>query len=706
MIAIKTQNMSVLPVITVLFCLMSYGSISTAASEQITIPRIEQMPNYPQPYEMRDWKKVARDYDAFVFDFQKTGKHLPLIWWDERKHDFPYKTFALPPFIGHFGSSTNQYDTITCLGAINGASLVGIDKTDQGGHNWVLMCQNYFNKNNGQNLYLNNVPGRTGQSFWYELFPSILFYRIFDYYPDTKGMAEQFIVTADRWYDASVAMGGETQPWSVPDYDHTAFDFTTMQPYDNGMWKEAGSSAAIAWIEYAAYSRTGNMKYLTGAQWGMDYLQQRKTNPYYEVLFPHGPYVAARMNAEQGKKYDVEKLVNWVFDGSNPRRWGVSTGKWGSYDCSGLASSVVTDEGEYAFIMNTFNRASTLVPMVRYDTRFARAIGKWMLNAANSARLFYANGLPKDQQTDYDWAQKYDPDFCIAYEGLRRSNDSLRRVREDYQTLAGCIKSGSIKDTYFTNEIFQIFEETVTEEDERLEHIWRTDLPEADLYTLNMVAKCGGKEGFRISYSSDPNGPFFPLFEINANHKSHHSAEFKTGTGVLYLKAEDLKRQDELHELDTLSIDDIWIIGSKTNGPLATGDAKDSGWAATNYGLYGSSFVGIFGGIIRTTNVEGILQLDCLVTDHFHAAACPTYLYYNPHTKIQSVTLVIGSERKHVYDAVGHSFLQKNVSGKVTLTIAPDSAVLAVITPATDRIEYKEQQTLVDGIVIDYQKGK
>jgi len=37
-------------------------------AQQININRIEQMPNIPYPYEMRDWKKVTSGYDSLVFD--------------------------------------------------------------------------------------------------------------------------------------------------------------------------------------------------------------------------------------------------------------------------------------------------------------------------------------------------------------------------------------------------------------------------------------------------------------------------------------------------------------------------------------------------------------------------------------------------------------------------------------------------------------
>ena len=60
-----------------------------------------------------------------------------------------------------------------------------------------------------------------------------------------------------------------------------------------------------------------------------------------------------------------------------------------------------------------------MVPIVRYDQRYAHAIGKWMLNLINASRLFYANALPADLQDNKEWCDIYDPNSCLAYEGLR-----------------------------------------------------------------------------------------------------------------------------------------------------------------------------------------------------------------------------------------------------------------------------------------------
>jgi hypothetical protein len=148
------------------------------------------------------------------------------------------------------------------------------------------------------------------------------------------------------------------------------------------------------------------------------FLQASPRNPYYEVLLPYGALTAARLNAEQGREYDTDRLLNWCFGVSDCRGgWGVTVGNWGGFDCDGLLGSI-DDRGGYAFAMNTFAQAGALTPLPRYDTRYARAIGKWMLNLANAARLFYPGALPSGHETSGFW--KGDPQHVIGYEGLRR----------------------------------------------------------------------------------------------------------------------------------------------------------------------------------------------------------------------------------------------------------------------------------------------
>ena len=56
-----------------------FGSDSQCAAD--LIPRIDLMPDFPQPYLMRDWKRVAQGYDSLVFDQDLTGQYLPLVFF-------------------------------------------------------------------------------------------------------------------------------------------------------------------------------------------------------------------------------------------------------------------------------------------------------------------------------------------------------------------------------------------------------------------------------------------------------------------------------------------------------------------------------------------------------------------------------------------------------------------------------------------------
>lgn len=92
------------------------------------------------------------------------------------------------------------------LAAILGAGLVGIDKTNQDGYNYVKMAQNYFNSDTGWNIVMNNTTssvgskgGGYGRDWWYDVLPNALYYAVCDVFPGVDGaesiqksIAEQF----------------------------------------------------------------------------------------------------------------------------------------------------------------------------------------------------------------------------------------------------------------------------------------------------------------------------------------------------------------------------------------------------------------------------------------------------------------------------------------------------------------------------------
>ena len=68
---------------------------------QIAVPRVEQMPNEPAPYNVRDWQEVALLYDSFLYDLSKTGQYLPLVYLENNGINYPQNpAFGLHTYVG------------------------------------------------------------------------------------------------------------------------------------------------------------------------------------------------------------------------------------------------------------------------------------------------------------------------------------------------------------------------------------------------------------------------------------------------------------------------------------------------------------------------------------------------------------------------------------------------------------------------------
>lgn len=409
-----------------LFLSIFMGTVLLALAQQVHIPRIDQMPNMPAPYLMRNWKQVAVDYDNFVFDINKTGTYLPLSKISTTSGvNYPaLRTIRMDTYVGQNGHG-NVAEAINILPAVVGASLVGVDKTAHLNTNWVVKLKDFFNLSNGQNVYLNNYSTTTGNDWWYEVMPNVFFYQLYALYPNADAdFNTQFTTIANRELNVLSQLGGTVQPWVAPSMNYRAFNLITGKPNSTSV-PEPETAGSIAWILYQAYIQTGNFNYLQGAELALDFLQGWTTNPSYEIQLPYGIATAARMNAVEGTNYNVDKMLNWTFSsGLNTLRgWGCIKGNWNGYDVSGLIGEANDAGNDYAFSMNGFQHAAALAPVAKYDKRYARAIGKWMLNLANASRLFYANALPQANQeaASYAWSKLYDPNACIPFESMKQN---------------------------------------------------------------------------------------------------------------------------------------------------------------------------------------------------------------------------------------------------------------------------------------------
>lgn len=676
---------------------------------QKKIDRVRFMPDMPSPYVLRDWRQVARDYDDFVFSFQTEGEHFPINRWDDSRQNFKGRSFSMVSYIGAPGGD----EGINNMAAVVSASLVGIDKSRQNGHNFVEMCQKWFSSDNGTNLYCNNPSSdRSWERImdWYASLPNMLAFQLNDLYPGVGELSSQVIEIADFYVGIADKLERD---------DRSGAKNPNMQ-------RDLG--AAVAWIEYMAWTITGERKYLQAADKGIEYLLRSEVSPLYEMLLPYGAYVAARMNAELGRTYDVTRLLNWCFDGSPlPRHgWGVIADRWNGYDMHGLQGSITDGDG-YAFAMNTFQMAGALTPLVRYDKGFAHDIGKWMLNVANNSRMFYANAYGPDNQSNPKWTATYDPRSVIAYEGVRKFKRGWDTALADVRTPRGKRLAGDWRDTRYKAESpvrTETFVETRHRGQNALEHVWELNLPEQvpDRWLVVAAEALGGNNGndFCFSIAEKPDGPFKPLLTVKKVPETDRPiyAPVPRGWKHLFVKAESTD-PGSTRQADTLRVDALGVTYKSDISPYATGDFVVSfvalidnytvpivcyrpEEAATDLGLYGSSHVGILGGLIEPTDVEGILRLDLLRTDYYHAEAFPSYLYYNPCDRDCAVSVEVGDRRTDIYDTVSSRFVAEGVSGTAKVTIPAKGAAVLVLTPSGGVRQREGGRLLVDGKIVDF----
>jgi hypothetical protein len=265
-------------------------------------------------------------------------------------------------------------------------------------------------------------------------------------------------------------------------------------------------------------------------------------------------------------------LLNQIFDGCQSKDgrygWGVIAEQWGGYDVYGLQGRI-TDGGGYAFFMNSVAMAWPLVPMVKYEPQYARAIGKYMLNVVNASRLFYPDQIEEKNQ----WLPQIKglTSGIIGYEGIRKT--------DDYNNPA--------------------------------------------LKGISPVAIGDGPK---------------------------------------------------------------WVAGQPPE---------------SMFSLYSTSISGVFGAIVNTTEVEGILALNCNATDFYAENKYPVYLYYNPYEKVRSVTYS-SDISIDLFDIVSKKYLAKGERGNVNISLPAGKAALVFVLPAGTHLKAVGSKIKAGNVIIAY----
>jgi len=617
-----------------------YLSHAVLGVTPIDIPFVNEMPDFPRHYNMRDWGAISQKYYDFILDPDIKGPGLPVFAFTKDK-----AMFCIKSYVGD-DQKPGTLVAMANLCAILGSTLVGNDMSSYSDkwekpitysdYDFVRAANNYYWREDLQLFgpLSNQSDGRTSRSGSvmifrdYNLWPAMLMQLLPNFYPKETNLLNRTKASLEQFYKSYQVMsvsGSNGQP----DFSFIGFDFDphVMKPVRKGMKEypqarhglpEAANGAAYGWIMYLGWNLTGDKKYLEAAKAAIQWQAQQENIELYgrecfDQLF--GPLAAARLNVETGMKTDLDAMLRlWFgdFEGKG------AFGKWqvvhGSrfqvngveYSCDGAdgwdgfypleigqsKKNAPHKTGFYGYTGQSLMQPSCLVPIARYYPEYARAIGKYALNVANTAALYQGYGLDWEHQDHKNWKDKYDPDYLLVYEALTSSIWGQSSV-----TLG----------PYATGDRTSQFEKTQ-----------------------------------------------YPL--------SH------------YLIRKALPETDKDNFTDK----------------------------ADNLALYMGNYIGFLGGIVEKTDQVGILRWDCLKTDYYHQPAYPTYLYYNPYREKKSISVPLEAGSYKLYDVVSKKFLCENASGHASIEIPPNTAAVAVVIPNSEPIG-KIHGTLKAGkITIDY----
>lgn len=758
------------------------------------ISKTAEMPALPAlPLQIRDWKQVATDFDAFLDDDpvpNSEADFLPLLRTVEVTdqpnfiQDFKY----LNSFVGWTGGDTGMLGLMT---NIVGVTLCGVDKSDGGAPvtDYAKMAASYYSIDTKKGVVFNasNTNGGPGRetSIWYQLAGNVVFAQIVDLYtwptrtfdspinryitttsitpqpgsgrePGPYDLQEIFKRTATKWCEASAEL--KIPKAGTPTWDGYAYFSYSWNNWDNpdrgaplpGAGTGGGDeddedtdmphmAAAIGWLEYMAHTRfgSGTTNFLGAAEDAIGMLSSRpeNENPAHDILLPYGAIAAARMNAEANYGYDASKILNWHFDtnGSINAATGVASGTnaaYGEYRVDGLVGKPA-DPIKKVYPLNTFMSAGVLAPVARYDQRFAPSMGRWLLNVANNARLFYANAFDdlhatdanyqKAHQTNEAWARARDTNYVMAYEFLGQTAYPI--TKSGNATLKKGSRTGGLAECEYDDNSNMVLQETPDATDGnilKLEHIWSFVLPLADVHKLKVRAKMQAptEGGVKFSYRVGSSGawvPITPAVVSNTDKETEQSWNFGSGlnlSGAIYIKVEGVNDGANVIA-DKLTLDSILVQSFIYGGGPFLGGGHMAHGGKTNLCLYQGSSAGYLGGLVEQTTAPEVLKIDLTKTDFFAGGndpmdrPYPTYLFYNPTSTNKSFvvdlrTVIPGTENQDIYDTVTRTYLAKGAAQNPTVTIPAGETKVLVFTPAGSTVVQDGRIKKIGDVPIDY----
>jgi hypothetical protein len=399
------------------------GNVSSRGTAQKTIAAVERMPRVPEPLSVRDWRAVSRSYYERILDPNAVGDSFPVV---QIKADDA--AFGMKSYVG----SRIAREGISCLSAVVGARLAGLDPGNFSGIDYVCRAKAWYDPEHGFYRHAAGERSSVVHSGIYGYWNAVMGTMLAAQYPEDTELKHQAITAAGAFLEIARGLGCPDRP----DYDVLGWDFENNKPGGrNEPMNRLGHAPSVAWMLLVGAALTSDQDMIDCARATMQWYAE---NPgRYEITHVMGPLAAARLNAMGGPQVDIDRILSAWFGDGDPKRhtWRITRDiRFDGITCDGLDGARWGDDGFYAFTMGSLQGPAWLVPVVRYDQRYARAIGRNALNAANSARLLQGEGLDANHQDHAEWKAKWDPQNHLFYEGLKSWDPGPYRTLRPYAT--------------------------------------------------------------------------------------------------------------------------------------------------------------------------------------------------------------------------------------------------------------------------------
>jgi hypothetical protein len=404
---------------------MAPAAEAPVADAQCPVAVVERMPRVPEPMNLLDWGAVARAYYDFVLNPATRVDGNPLAIVKEGEAGF-----RMPSYVGPKAGD----EAMTCLSAVIGAKLSGLDPRKHNGIDWVQAAKAWYSPKLGIYRHNRGDNNPVVHADIYGYWAAIQGLMLAAQYPEDADLKQHVRTSVAAFLKIAHGMGCPDQP----NFDVLGFNLQTGKPDGrNEPMNRFGHAPSVAWPLVVGASLDPNPDLIACARAALRWQVEHPGR--YEVSHMMGPLAAARLNAEFGGDIDLGRIMAiWFGDGKRDRHsWQITVGaRFGGLTCDGL-DGAKWDEKEHSFLafaMGTLQGPAWLVPVARYDQRYARAIARYALHAANSTRLFQGVDLDWEHQDHKDWKDQWDPKNLLFYEALAPWDWSDKRTFRPYAT--------------------------------------------------------------------------------------------------------------------------------------------------------------------------------------------------------------------------------------------------------------------------------